>query len=504
MRCLCLCLLLPLLLCAASGEQQQMSAGCGRLDRPLRALEPTRRVESEAGATEFYDERDAQLSCAGLSAARIRIQRNGLMLPSYSNSPRLVYVLQGQGNVGVVIPGCPETYQQTTPQMKAPEREEYDDDERRGRRREESEESESEGRSRRGYEQYAIRDEHQRITAVRQGDVVAIPAGSPFWVHNDGDQTLVAFAVYDVSNNANQLDKTFRHFRLAGGQTSTQQGRQQQRKQRYGESESEESESSESEQSNESYNILSAFDTELLAESIRVSRETARKLQGRHDRRGNIVRVRRAHLRVLRPTTTEETTRNGVDEALCSMKLRENVADAGKADMYTPNGGRITVLNSQKLPVLKLIQMSVNRGVMRPNAILAPHWNINAHALVYATSGRARLQIVSNAGKRVFDGELRRGQAVVVPQSFAVMARAGSEEEGFAWVSFQTSDNAMNAPIVGKTSALRGMPADVLANAFGVSQEAARRIKFGRGQEMAIFSPASGGRRPRDVLAAVA
>lgn len=137
------------------------------------------------------------------------------------------------------------------------------------------------------------------------------------------------------------------------------------------------------------------------------------------------------------------------------------------------------------------------------NAILAPHWNINAHALVYATNGRARLQIVSNEGRWVFDGELRRGQMVVVPQSFAVLARSGPD--GFAWVSFQTSENAMNAPIVGKTSALRGMPADVLANAFGVSREEARRVKFGRGQEVAIFSPMSGGRsRPRDTLAAVA
>lgn len=61
-----------------------------------------------------------------------------------------------------------------------------------------------------------------------------------------------------------------------------------------------------------------------------------------------------------------------------------------------------------------------------------------------------------------------------------------------------------------KTSTLRGMPVDVLANAFGVSREEARRIKFGRGQEVAIFSPMSGGgrsTRPRgfgNMLAAVA
>ncbi|KAF0900532.1 hypothetical protein E2562_032127 [Oryza meyeriana var. granulata] len=511
---LCLCLLL--LLRGASGllgEQQGGAAGCDRIDRRIRALEPTRRVDSEAGHTEFYDEHDGQLSCAGVSAARITIQRNGLLLPSYSNSPRLAYIVQGKGSVGVVIPGCPETYQETS---SSHQEQQEDDERRRGRRRgeerrrssegEESESEDEEETGRRSFEQ-SIRDEHQRITTVRQGDVVAIPAGAPFWVHNDGDGALVAIAVYDVSNSANQLDPTSRRFRLAGGQTSSE-GR------REGESESSEPETERG--GEESYNILSGFDTELLAESMRVSREVARKLQGRNDKRGNIVRVRRGGLSLLRPATErvtdEEMMRgvnaaagNGLDEALCLMKLRENIADPMKADLYTPNGGRITVLNSQKLPVLKLIKMSVNRGVMRRNAILAPHWNINAHAAVYATSGSARLQIVSSEGRRVFDGELRRGQMVVVPQSFAVVGRAG--EEGFSWVSFQTSDNAMNAPIVGKSSALRGMPADVLANAFGVSREEARRVKFGRGQELAIFSPKSGGRRSsghRDMLAAAA
>ncbi|XP_040382642.1 cocosin 1-like [Oryza brachyantha] len=507
-------LLVPLCLCFVllRGASGLGGGSCDRIDRRIRALEPTRRVDSEAGHTEFYDERDGQLACAGVTAARITIQQNGLLLPSYSNSPRLAYVVQGKGSVGVVIPGCPETYQETSSSSQQEQEQEHDERRRGGRRGEErrrsseGEESEEgqEETSRRSFEQ-SIRDEHQRITTVRQGDVVAIPAGAPFWVHNDGDGALVAIAVYDVSNNANQLDQTSRRFRLAGGQTSSERRRE-------GESESSESETERG--GEESYNILSGFDTELLAESMRVSRDTARKLQGRNDKRGNIVRVRRGGLHLLRPATErvtdEEMMRganagaaaagNGVDEALCLMKLRENVADPMKADLYTPNGGRITVLNSQKLPVLKLIKMSVNRGVMRRNAILAPHWNINAHAAVYATSGSARLQVVSSEGRRVFDGELRRGQMVVVPQSFAVLGSAG--DEGFAWVSFQTSDDAMNAPIVGKSSALRGMPADVLANAFGVSREEARRVKFGRGQELAIFSPKSGDRR--DMLAAAA
>lgn len=130
-------------------------------------------------------------------------------------------------------------------------------------------------------------------------------------------------------------------------------------------------------------NILSGFDTELLAEAIGVSRETVRKLQSRNDERGHIVRVER-RLRVLRPSRSEEgeesgekgerrerewkdkveMSGNGFDEALCSMKMKENIGEPTKADVYKPNGGRITFLNSQKLPILKYIQMSANRGVL--------------------------------------------------------------------------------------------------------------------------------------------
>lgn len=149
----------------------------------------------------------------------------------------------------------------------------------------------------------------------------------------------------------------------------------------------------EGEQGESSNNILSGFDTDLLAEVIGVSRDTVRKLQSRNDQRGDIVRVERT-LRILRPSRSEEREErseersergerrereesrerysedrdamvgNGLDEALCSMKMKENIGEPMKADIYKPNGGRITYLNSQKLPILKYIQMSANRGVL--------------------------------------------------------------------------------------------------------------------------------------------
>ncbi|KAF8370193.1 hypothetical protein HHK36_031770 [Tetracentron sinense] len=62
----------------------------------LSALEPSRRIESEAGVTEFWDENNEQLDCAGVAAIRYVIQPRGLLLPSFHNAPRLSYIVQGR------------------------------------------------------------------------------------------------------------------------------------------------------------------------------------------------------------------------------------------------------------------------------------------------------------------------------------------------------------------------------------------------------------------------
>ena len=75
-------------------------------------------------------------------------------------------------------------------------------------------------------------------------------------------------------------------------------------------------------------------------------------------------------LEVLRPSSEkqerEERGRgtNGLEEAMCSMRNRENIDSSRRADVYIPRGGRITNLNSQKLPMLSFIQLSAERVVL--------------------------------------------------------------------------------------------------------------------------------------------
>ncbi|XWS13854.1 hypothetical protein CRYUN_Cryun36dG0074700 [Craigia yunnanensis] len=163
--------------------------------------------------------------------------------------------------------------------------------------------------------------------------------------------------------------------------------------------------------------------------------------------------------------------------------------DSSNADVFNPQAGCITTVNSYNLPVIQALQLSAERGVLYKNAIFAPHWNINAHSIVYITRGRGRIQIVAENGEALFDDQVEEGQVITVPQNHAVVKKAG--RQGFEWIAFKTNANAKISQIAGRLSVFRGLPVDVLANSFDISREEAMRLKQGR-QEVSLFSPRQG------------
>ncbi|KAG0494097.1 hypothetical protein HPP92_005091 [Vanilla planifolia] len=432
----------------------------------LNALHPTGRVQSEAGVTEFFDEKSDELRCAGVSAYRRIINRRGLLLPHFSNAPRLVYVIEGRGVAGYVIPGCPESFQI------------FD---WRGTRREKFH---GQGQS--------FSDQHQRLHRFRQGDIIAIPAGIAFWAFNDGESTLVTITVADTSSNVNQLDDNHRQFQLAGSQRGAGVGKP------------------------ERTSFFDAFSTDMLAWTLGISRELAQKIQ-REDRRGEIVAVKEdlelvwpysrkgeeGESRGSREEEEEEEERerrreeewererrgNGLEQLFCSLRFIENIDNPIHADVFNPFAGRLNQITSHKLPALHFVQLSAVRVVLQKRASMAPHWNLNAHSLVYVTRGRARVQVVDDRGKAVFDGQLEQGQLLLIPQNFAVLKRA--DDDGFEYIAFKTSENAIASQVFGKGSIFRGLPEHVVGTAYRLQREEARKIKFARADEVAIFADSS-------------
>lgn len=78
------------------GEGESRYREC-RLDR-LDALEPSRRIEAEGGVIEMWDPSHEMFRCAGVAVQRYIIDPNGLLLPQYTNAPRLIYIERGSTN----------------------------------------------------------------------------------------------------------------------------------------------------------------------------------------------------------------------------------------------------------------------------------------------------------------------------------------------------------------------------------------------------------------------
>ncbi|KAL9240308.1 hypothetical protein vseg_014544 [Gypsophila vaccaria] len=492
----------------------------------LTAAEPSKRIESEAGVTEIWEAKNQQeLRCAGVTVIRHQIEPKGLALPHYVNAPILTYVVNGRGVLGVTIPGCPETYESgLSEQPFSDERRERErGDERRERERERGDERRERGSS----------DQHQKVRRFRQGEIIALPAGVSKWVYNDGQERLTLVSLYDTNNFQNQLDENLKAFFLAGNPQARggEQGRHQEQmrpreSRRHGKHGGQEEDLGQ--------NIFSGFDDELLAEAFGVDQETIRSLKGQNDNRGAIVRVER-DLKVLSPEWDPEEERretrhhrgggdrhgreedwrekhhrggrqgerdgsNGVEQTLCNLRLKENIDNPENADEFNPHGGRLTSLNSHKLPILNFLQLSAEKVNLYKNAILAPHWRINAHTIAYFTRGEGRIQVVNHEGRLVFDDTVNEGQLLVIPQNFAVVKRAG--REGLEWVSFLTNDESLINPLAGRISAIRGMPEEVVMNAYGVSRDEAKSLKYSR-PELTVFSPSSRADRRGDEFSIV-
>lgn len=76
-------------------------------------------------------------------------------------------------------------------------------------------------------------------------------------------------------------------------------------------------------------------------------------------------------LQVVQPSTSRREEQqfrggqgNGLEETICSMKLRVNADDPANADVYNPRAGRCSRINSFKFPILKFLQLSAERGVL--------------------------------------------------------------------------------------------------------------------------------------------
>ncbi|XP_054799573.1 glycinin G3-like [Prosopis cineraria] len=320
-------------------------------------------------------------------------------------------------------------------------------------------------------------------------------------MYNNEKEEVHAIHLLHTSSHQNQLDTTPTIFYLAGNEkqefSQYQSGRKQEEEEEGGLHHKEPSRGRrEGEQEGQGQeqegrgNMIGGFGSDTVKHAFDTAdEETVENLRGQNDQReGNIIRVEGGlRLSIFKsPSRSSEQeeeqdlqgedeisgSQNGLEETLCSLRLKQNIGKTTSPDIYDPQAGSLRSVNSLDLPILKSMRLSAEFGSLHNGAIYVPHYNLNAHSIVYGVEGRAKIEIVDSNGKSVFNQELSAGRVVVVPQNFAAAIR--SQSEHFLWVAFKTNDMAMVATLPGQ---IQAWPEEVVARVYQLRGEQARQVK---------------------------
>ncbi|WVY97487.1 hypothetical protein V8G54_029638 [Vigna mungo] len=241
---LSLCVLLSARSCFGSSSSTNRFNRCQF--NSLNALKPDHRVETDGGLVETWSSRHPELECAGVTATRRTLYRNGLQMPSYSPYSQMIIVIQGKGAFGLALSGCAETYEEPAKESSS------------------------------GSQKPS--DSHQKIRQFGPGHVILIPRGVPFWIFNTGDEPLITVTLLDTFSEDNQLDQSPREFYLAGNPDIEHPEAMKEKQQQQAEG--------------EGGNVLSGFGKRFLARALNIDQDTANKLVSPDDEMKQIVKLK--------------------------------------------------------------------------------------------------------------------------------------------------------------------------------------------------------------------
>lgn len=119
--------------------------------------------------------------------------------------------------------------------------------------------------------------------------------------------------------------------------------------------------------------MFRGFADDLLEEAFQVDRELIRRLKGEDDERDRIVQANEDFEALLPQADEQERERerhmrsesdNGLEETICTLRLKHSIDRSERADVFNPRGGRISTANYHNLPVLRQVRLSAERGVL--------------------------------------------------------------------------------------------------------------------------------------------
>lgn len=138
----------------------------------------------------------------------------------------------------------------------------------------------------------------------------------------------------------------------------------------------------ESEEEGESWynaaNVLRELDASLVAEALGISEEIVKNMQ-KDNGKGFIVKVGGEGVtKVMKPDEDQHEQEheggrrsssegdnyniNGLEETICNMRINHRLDSPREADVFSQQAGRLNTVNMFKLPILKFLEMSAEKG----------------------------------------------------------------------------------------------------------------------------------------------
>ncbi|KAM0920583.1 hypothetical protein ACQ4PT_007415 [Festuca glaucescens] len=348
---------------------------------------PAKAYGGEGGA--YFDWSPADLpmlGAASIGAAKLHLAAGGLSLPSYSDSAKVAYVLQGAGACGLVLPEAAK----------------------------------------------------EKVIPVKAGDALALPFGAVTWWHNAQDSSAELVVLFLGDTSKGHTPGKFTNFQLTGAT-----------------------------------GIFTGFSTEFVARAWDLDQDSAAKIVSTQPGSG-IVKVAAGHkMPVPRAEDREGMVLNCFEAPL---------------DVDIPGGGRVVVLNTANLPLVKEVGLGADLVRIDGHSMCSPGFSCDsAYQVTYIVRGSGRVQVVGIDGTRVLETRAEGGCLFIVPRFFVVSKIA--DDTGMEWFSIITTPNPIFSHLAGKTSVWKAISPAVLESAFNTTPEMEKMFRSKRLDSEIFFAP---------------
>ncbi|GAQ85384.1 RmlC-like cupins superfamily protein [Klebsormidium nitens] len=366
-------------LLAVSGLSRPLSVSCGGYE--LIPPGPKEVFKSEGGSLRQWGPSTAVEKWARVGVKELILEPGGMLLPQYSNAQSLGYVLEGSARAELIDPVVPTS-----------------------------------------------------LRRLKQGDVVVLPEGHVFGLHNDGSEIFKILGVDRGTERACGLDSPT-NFTLFGNRDDKSGGA----------------------------SILNGFSKDVLAAAFNVDEPTVEQLLP-SEKGASIIKLdkkKRGRGRAHGPT------RAAVDWPLGDMRfnLEETPPD------IVNKGGSYKAVTVSRLPSLEKVDISAAYATLKPDAIFAPSRYFPAHRVTYFTRGKGRIQVAAPGGTNALDQEVSAGQLVVIPKNFPFITMA-ARDSPLEWVDlYMACSSLCFCFVAGNDSVYKALPFDWLVTGFNADPE---------------------------------